>query len=71
MCTVKSGSFKDKPTLKLGRSYKSFNIDCFKNILHKKLSNLPNTCYKDFEETILNLQNKHAPHPQPPLSKKH
>ena len=57
----KSGGFKGAPIQKICRSYKTFDVDQFQEILKIKLENIKNKRYSDFEAVFLKELNKHAP----------
>ena len=62
ICTIlKSGGFKGAPIEKIYRSYKTFDVDQFQEILKIKLENIKNKRYGDFEAVFLKELNKHAP----------
>ena len=58
---AKSGSFKGRPREKNYRSYRSFNIETFKETLSNKLSRLESNSYSEFEKGLLTVLNKQAP----------
>ena len=58
---AKSGSFKGRPREKNYRSYRSFNIETFKETLSNKLSRLESNSYSEFEKALLTVLNKQAP----------
>ena len=58
---AKSGSFKGRPWEKNYRSYRSFNIETFKETLSNKLSRLESNSYSEFEKGLLTVLNKQAP----------
>ena len=58
---AKSGSFKGRPREKNYRSYRSFNIETFKETLSNKLSRLESNSYSEFEKVLLTVLNKQAP----------
>ena len=58
---VKSGVFKRAPIEKIYRSYKTFDVDQFQEILKIKLENLESKRYGDFETVFCKKLNKHAP----------
>ena len=49
---AKSGSFKGRPLGKIDRSYRSFNIESFKNTLSDKLSRLESNSYSEIEKVF-------------------
>ena len=54
ICTIlKSGGFKGAPIKKIYRSYETFDVDQFQEILKIKLENLKNKLYGDFEAVFL------------------
>ena len=62
ICTIlKSGGFKGVPIEKMYRSYKTFDVDQFQEILKIKLENIKNKRYGDFEAVFLKELNKHVP----------
>ena len=52
LTVAKSGSFKGKPREKIYRSYRSFNIETFKETLNDKLSRLERNSYSEFEKAF-------------------
>ena len=62
ICTIiKSGGFKGAPIEKIYRSYKTFDVDQFQEILKIKLENIKSKHYGNFEAVFLKELNKHAP----------
>ena len=55
---LKSGSFKERPKIKM---YRSFNIENFNSTLKNKLKNLRSHSYSEFEKVFLYELNRHAP----------
>ena len=61
ICTnLRSGGFKGAPIEKIYRSYKTFDVHQFQEILKVKLENIKNKRYSDFEAVFLKELNKHA-----------
>ena len=61
ICTIlKSGGLKGAPIEKTYRSYKTFDVDQFQEILKIKLENIKNKGYSDFEAVFWKELNKHA-----------
>ena len=58
---LKSGGFKGAPIEKINRSYKTFDVDQFQEVLKIKLENIKSNHYGDFEAVFLKELNKHAP----------
>ena len=58
---LKSGGFKGAPIEKIYRSYKTFDVDQFQEILKIKLENIKSKHYGNFEAVFLKELNKHAP----------
>ena len=57
---AKSGSVKGRLREKIYRSYRSFNIEIFKETLSDKLSRLESNSYSEFEKAFLTVLNKQA-----------
>ena len=53
ICTIlKSGGFKGEPIEKIYRSYKTFDVDQFQDVLKIKLANIKSKRYGDFEDVF-------------------
>ena len=62
ICTIlKSGGYKGAPIRKIYRSYKTFDVDSFQEILKMKLENIKSNGCGDFEAIFSKELNKHAP----------
>ena len=59
--TLKLGSFKGTPKMKIYRSYKKFELENFNKILKDKLENVTNHSYAEFEKVFLKEVSKHVP----------
>ena len=62
VCTIlKSEGFKGEPIEKIYISYKTFDVNNFKNTLKFRLAKVKRECYGEFEAAFLKELNKYVP----------
>ena len=61
VCTILKSGFKEAPIEKIYRSYKTFDVNNFKNNLKFELEKVKSDSYGEFEAVFSKELNKHAP----------